>query len=244
MKTALVTGAGKRLGKAIALALARSGFDVVVHCNRSAADARGTASAIRALGRRAWVLEADLGAASGAEALFAQARKAASRVDVLINSASVFKPSRLSDFTPAELAEAVGVNAMAPLILTRAFARQKLDGEGCVVNLLDCRVADYDAKHAAYHLSKRMLLSLTRMSALEFAPRVRVNAVAPGLVLPPPGESVSYLERLSHTNPLRTYGSPKDVAEAVLFLVRSPFITGQVLYVDGGRHMNRTVYAD
>ena len=240
--TALVTGGGRRLGKAIALALARAGLDVVVHCNRSAKDARKTASEIRALGRRAWVLEADLSDPVQAQALFALARRAAGRIDVLVNSASVFKESRLSSFTPEELSEAVALNAMAPLLLTRAFARQK--SAGCVVNLLDCRIADYDAKHAAYHLSKRMLFTITRMSAIEFAPRVRVNAVAPGLILPPEGESGAYLERLKHTNPLGTHGSAQDVAEAVLFLVQSPFVTGQVLYVDGGRHMKRTIYAD
>ncbi|MBI5243419.1 MAG: SDR family oxidoreductase [Elusimicrobia bacterium] len=240
LKSALVTGAGKRLGRAIALALARSGVDVAVHCNRSAGEALEAAGEIRALGRRAWVVQGDLGDAAQAEALFERARDAAGRIDILVNSASIFSKSRLSDFPPENLAANIQVNAMAPLLLSRALARQGRGG--CIVNLLDSRIADYDAEHAAYHLSKRLLHSLTRMLALELAPRVRVNAVAPGLILPPPGEDDSCLERLRRTNPLQSHGGPSDVAEAVLFLVRSPFITGQVIYVDGGRHMKGSVY--
>lgn len=241
--TALVTGAARRLGRAIALALAQEGFDVILHCRRSAGEARKAAAEVRALGRRAWVLQADLRDPAQAWALFAKARRAAGRVSVLVNNASVYKESRLQGLRPEELFESVQVHALAPLLLARALARQKGPGL-CIVNLLDCRIADYDFRHAAYHLGKRMLYSLTRMMALEYAPRVRVNAVAPGLILPPEGEGASWLRRLSRTNPLGTHGNARDVAEAVLFLVRSPFVTGQVLYVDGGRHMKRAVYAD
>ena len=132
------------------------------------------------------------------------------------------------------------INAWAPFVLGRALARERRGG--CIVNLLDSRITDYDAEHAAYHLSKRMLATLTRMMALEFAPRVRVNAVAPGLILPPPGEDDGYLERLKRTNPLERHGEPADVAEAVLFLARSLFVTGQTIFVDGGRHMRGAVY--
>ena len=240
-KTALVTGAAKRLGRAISLGLARAGADLVVHCRASAPEAEALAKEIRGLGRRAWVAEAELSDPAQAESLFARARRAASgRVDILVNSAAIFPKGRLTELSAEDLAANVGINALAPLILSRALARQK--HEGCIVNLLDSRIADYDAEHAAYHLSKRMLFTLTRMMALEFAPQVRVNAVAPGLILPPAGEDDGYLERLKGSNPLQSHGSPQDVAEAVLFLARSAFVTGQVLYVDGGRHMRGAVY--
>ena len=103
-------------------------------------------------------------------------------------------------------------------------------------------MVDYDRAHAAYHLSKRMLFTLTRMMALEFAPQIRVNAVAPGLILPPPGQDASFLERMASTNPLGRHGDASDVADAVLFLTGAGFVTGQVIYVDGGRHMKGAVY--
>jgi len=239
-KIALVTGAGVRLGRAVALALAEEGANVIVHFSASAAEAEATARAIRRFRRKAWTVRADLADPAQAEGLLPMAARAAGPVDYLVNSASIFAASRLADFTAAELQANVQVNALSPLLLARALAAQQR--EAAVVNLLDARIADYDREHAAYHLSKRMLHSLTKMMALEFAPRVRVNAVAPGLILPPPGKDEAWLRKLSHTNPLRRIGSPEGVAAAVLFLLRSDFVTGQVIYVDGGRHLRGCVY--
>lgn len=239
-RIALVTGAAQRLGRAVALALAEEGANVIVHFSASAAQAEATARMIRRLRGKAWTVRADLADAAQAEGLIPAAIRAAGAVDYLVNSASIFAPSRLTDFSPEDLAANVQVNALSPLLLARALAAQKRDA--AVVNLLDTRITDYDREHVAYHLSKRMLHSLTKMMALEFAPRVRVNAVAPGLILPPPGKDEAYLRRLIHTNPLRRIGSPEGVAAAVLFLLRSDFLTGQVIYVDGGRHLRGCVY--
>ncbi len=240
-QTALVTGGAKRLGRAIALTLAHAGADVVVHCRGSLTEAKALAEELRGLGRQAWVEQADLGDAAQAEALFASAcRSAGGGLDILVNSASIFPQGRLDDLDPAELDRNIRINALAPFILGRALARSRRGG--CIVNLLDSRIMDHDAEHAAYHLSKRLLATLTRMMALEFAPHVRVNAVAPGLILPPPGEDDAYLERLKRTNPLERHGGPDDVADAVLFLARSAFVTGQTIFVDGGRHMRGAVY--
>ena len=239
-KTALVTGGARRLGRATALALAGCGADVVVHYCTSADEAGETAEAIRAAGRRAWVVQADLSDTNAADALGARAVEAAGGIDILVNNASPFPASRVLGFTAADLAESVQVGAMAPLQLARALA---VGGRASdIVNFLDCRIVDYDRAHAAYHLAKRMLFSITRMLALELAPRVRVNAVAPGLILPPPGADESYLAAHAHTNPLERHGEARDVTGAVLFLLRSGFITGQVIYVDGGRHMKGCVY--
>jgi len=239
-KTALVTGAAKRLGHAVALALAEEGANVIVHFSASAAEAQATAKAIRRLRRKAWTVRADLADPAQAEELLPKAAQAAGPVDYLVNSASIFAPSRLASLTPAALQANVQVNAFSPLLLARALAAQQR--EAAVVNLLDARISAYDREHAAYHLSKRMLYSLTKMMALEFAPRVRVNAVAPGLILPPAGKDEAYLRKLVHTNPLRRIGSAQGVAAAVLFLLRHDFVTGQVIYVDGGRHLRGCVY--
>jgi hypothetical protein len=239
-QTALVTGGGKRLGREIALGLAQAGCNVVIHYNHSAEDALKTAAEVANFGVKSWSFAAELAEAPQVEALFAQAVGEAGAIDVLINSASIFPFDGLRDFTPEALHRNIDINALAPALLVRRFATQ--GRPGAVVNLLDARMTDYDAAHVTYHLSKRMLFTLTRMQALEYAPAVRVNAVAPGLVLPPAGQDERYLQELAHTNPLNTYGNAEDVVDAVLYLVRSRFVTGQVLYVDGGRHMMGSVY--
>ncbi len=239
-KTALVTGAGQRIGRALALALARGGVHVVVHYHSSAAEAEDTAGAARALGVKAWTLPCDLADVKAVGALFDEAVALAGPVDYLVNSASSFAPDRLDDMTPETLEAAVNLNALAPLVLGRCLAAQ--GRPGCIVNLLDARIADYDREHVSYHLSKRMLFTLTRMMSVEFAPLVRVNAVAPGLILPPAGKDESYLAQLASTNPLNRYGAPDDVTEAALFLLRSDFVTGQVLFVDGGRCLRGNMY--
>ena len=239
-RTALVTGAGRRLGRATALALAEAGADVVVHYRASAGEAESLAGEIEQLGRKAWVLQADLASAAETRQLFVRACQAAGPVDLLINSASIFPESRLTSFTAEELHQSVEVNAMAPLELGRELAARV--GRGDIVNFLDARIGDYDREHVAYHLSKRMLADLTRLMALEFAPGVRVNAVAPGLILPPEGQGEAYLKRLASTSPLQRHGSVEDVTSAVLFLVRSSFVTGQTVYVDGGRNLRGRVY--
>jgi pteridine reductase len=132
------------------------------------------------------------------------------------------------------------VNTFAPLVLGRAFIKQKR--VGAIVNFLDTRMTGYDRDHSAYQLSKLSLSSLTKMMALEFAPCVRVNAVAPGPILPPLGKDSAYMERLASTNPLHRIGNLGDVTGAVLFLLKSTYITGQVLYVDGGYHLKGQTY--
>ena len=239
-KVALVTGAAKRIGRSTALALARSGADVVVHYNTSAAEAEALLGSIRGLGRRAWAIQADLAQPDEAEGLVAMAVEQAGPVDILVNNAAIFAESRLRDFRPEELLENVSINALAPLLAGRAFAAQGRGG--AIVNLLDSRITDYDRTHAAYHLTKRMLLTLTRMMALEFAPAVRVNAVAPGAILPPPGREDDNMAAAAAGNLLGRCGTPEEVADAVLFLLTNEFVVGQVIYVDGGRHMRGRTY--
>ena len=239
-RTALVTGAARRLGAATALELARYGAAVVVHYGRSQAEAEQVAESARSLGVRAWTVAADLADPAAAEALFDRAVHVAGPIDILINNASIFPRGTLATLSPADFHANIDVNALAPLVLSRRLFAQ--GRPGCIVNFLDARITEFDSDHAGYHLSKRMLFSLTRMMAIEFAPAVRVNAVAPGLILPPDGEDERYLDRLAHTNPLGRHGDARDITDAVLFLIHSEFITGQVIFVDGGRHMKGAMY--
>ncbi|MFW6062358.1 MAG: SDR family oxidoreductase [Planctomycetota bacterium] len=239
-RTALVTGAAKRLGRTVSLALADAGADVIVHYGQSEDDAEELIREIQDKGRQAWKAQLDLSQPRRAGKLWAEVTDRAGTIDILVNNASIFPPSRVLTFSAEELHRNVQINAFAPLELCRLFAEQ--DCAGHIVNFLDARMVDYDEYHVAYHLSKRMLYSLTRMLALELAPQVQVNAVAPGLVLPPAGQGEDYLARLASTNPLNRHGRPEDIAEAVLFLLKSDFVTGQVLFIDGGRHLKGRVY--
>ncbi|MCF7975041.1 MAG: SDR family oxidoreductase [Phycisphaerae bacterium] len=242
-KTALVTGAAKRLGRAMALALAEQGVQVVVHYHTSEQEARAVQADIEQAGGHAVLCQADLSDTGQADALVGRAVALAGRpLDILINNASIFDEQVLLETTSEALALNMQVHAYTPLTLSRAFAAQDRLVCGQIINMLDSRVQDYDKLHVPYHLSKRSLMALTRMLAMDLAPRVAVNAVAPGLILAPAGHGQEYLENLAHTNPLNRYGAPQDIVEAMLFLVQSEFITGQVIYVDGGRHMKGHMY--
>lgn len=234
-QTALVTGAGQRIGEAIALALAKEQVNVVVHYRRSQARAEKLRDALIAGGVRAFSIQADFDDPRGADSLLERARGEAGPIQILVNSASDFQTEPLQAMTYQSLVHNVAVNAWAPFALTRAFARQTVRGK--VVNFVDAQVAGQDLTHAAYILSKHLLATLTTMTALEHAPAITVNAVAPGLILPPEGKDESYLAGLAPALPLKRHGGLADVTGAVLFLLTSDFITGQVIYVDGGRHL-------
>ncbi|MDD5708219.1 MAG: SDR family oxidoreductase [Kiritimatiellae bacterium] len=240
-RTALVTGGARRIGRAITLALARAGANVVVHYRHSRDEAGEVAALARDAKVDAWEASCDLSdTAQVAPFMDRVLALTGGRLDLLVNNASIYPETRLATMTPDELEACVRLHVTAPLLLAQRFAA--LGRAGDIVNLLDARITAYDAEHAAYHLSKRMLFSLTRMLALDLAPRIRVNAVAPGAVLPPEGADDVFLERVSKCNPLQSHGTPAGVAECVLMLVRNGFITGQVIYYDGGYHMKAATY--
>ncbi len=237
-QTALVTGGAVRIGRALALALARDGFDVVIHYRHNREAAGETAHRIRETGRRAWTVRGDLSRPGAAEPLFQAALDQAGPIDALINNAAVFALGTLAE-TPADDFEALWrVNTLAPLLLTRAFAAhirgRGPDATGCVVNLLDRRIAGRCADRIAYGLSKRALAGFTRDAAAGLAPQVRVNAVAPGPVLPPPAGAP---REAAGPLPLGRRPTPEEVADAVLYLIRARSVTGQILFVDSGQHL-------
>lgn len=234
-RTALITGGARRLGRRTALALAEQSASVVIHYRTSDVAAEEVADEVRRQGGRAWLVQADLASEEEAGSLVERSIALAGPVHLLVNNVSLFDPSTLDTVTLDEVQSNMAVNAWAPFALIRAVAAQGI--ETAAVNLLDTRIRDYDWNHAAYILSKHVLSVLTRMCALKYAPGMTVNAVAPGLVLPPPGEDDAYLERVCGRLPLRRHGSADDVAAATLFLLSSRFITGQTIYVDGGAHL-------
>ncbi len=239
-RTALVTGAARRLGRAIAMALAEQGVRVVVHHHHSEQDATSLCDEIRRRGGSAWRVQGDLTDVEQVETVFRESIAQAGAIDTLINSASIFERDTLWEATEDSILLNLRIHAVAPLTLARRMAEQ--GGEGHIINLLDTRVTVYDKEHVSYHISKRVLATLTRMLALELAPKIAVNGIAPGLILPPVGQDETYLQKLAHASPLHRYGGPGDVTDAVLFLLRSRFITGQILYIDGGYHMKGHMY--
>lgn len=238
-KKALVTGGAKRLGREIALALGASGTDVAVHYNSSSGPAEAVCQELAEKGVRGIPLQANLDDPTTGDGLFEAAWAAMDGLDILVNNASIFPAGRLNGMELDEVQRNLRVNAWNPFLLIRAFWRkaQETHTSGSVVNLLDTRLVGGDLAHAAYHLSKVTLAELTSMTALEFGPELRVNGVAPGAVLPPEELDEAYLESLTKTLPLKRRGYPKDIAGAALYLLAADFVTGQVIYVDGGRHL-------
>jgi pteridine reductase len=234
-KTALVTGAAKRIGREIALTLAGAGVNVAVHYRRSAQSAEKLRTELTAHGVRAWLVKADFDDTEAPQRLIPEVIEKAGALDILVNSASLFLPSTIQNMDFDGLMKHMRVNAWAPFVLSREFARHAKQGK--IINLLDSRVVGNDRAHVAYILSKRIFALLTAMTAVEFAPQLTVNGVAPGLILPPAGKGNSYLDDLAGSIPLERHGDPADIAEAVLYLLKSDFITGQVIFVDGGRHL-------
>lgn len=234
-QTALVTGAARRIGEAIALALAEQQVNVVIHFRHSASRAESLRQELVARGVRAFCVRADFDKPEDADSLLERARAEAGPIEILVNSASEFHPDALDSMTHASLVHNITVNAWAPFELTRAFARQVTRGK--VINFIDAEIAGHNLTRASYILSKDLLSTLTSMTALQYAPGITVNAVAPGLILPPQGKDDSYLERLAQSLPLRRHGGLTDITRAVLFLLESDFITGHLIYVDGGRHL-------
>ena len=234
-KSALVTGAARRIGRAISLALAREGANVAVHYSRSEREAVELAAEIESLGVRAVALGADLADPDQLAGLVDRARGALGTIEILVNNASIFPSDTLETIDLAGLERNIEINAWAPLVLTRAFAAQSERGH--VINLLDSRVSGFDHTHAAYVLSKHVLSAITRTAAIELAPGIAVNGIAPGLILPPAGKDEQYVERLAQTVPLKRSGAPEDIAAAAVYLATSEFVTGETIYVDGGRHL-------
>lgn len=234
-KVALVTGGARRIGEAICRALARSGYSIALHYSTSDAAAEQTARRIHKDGGVCATFACDLADAHATEDLVPCVLEEFGRLDVLVNSASIFEKSTLAEGSLDVWDRHFAVNLKAPYILMRSFAH--CAKQGSIVNILDTHVSRSKTTYAAYLLSKKTLGELTRMAAVEFAPRIRVNAVAPGIILPPGSRMDGYLDRLARQIPLQRKGNVGNIAHAVLFLLENDYVTGQVIFEDGGEHL-------
>jgi NAD(P)-dependent dehydrogenase (short-subunit alcohol dehydrogenase family) len=237
MNWALVTGAGKRLGRAVALDLARAGWSVAAHYNRSREDADQLVAEIRALGVGAVAVQGDLANPAAPDAIIAAAQQEAEgAITALVNCAAAFAHDTIDTLGPEKLQSHMALNTLAPALLARAFAASLAVGaRGAVVNFLDFKLASPYPDHFSYTLSKYALAGATELLARALAPRVRVNAVAPGYVLAAPGQSEEAYARIHPDTPLGYGPTPENVANAVRFLIENPAVTGQTIYVDAGR---------
>ena len=239
-RKALITGGAKRIGFACAKGLAKRGVDIVLHFNTSEKEVNESIKALEDFDVAISAIQGDLTVPEVADALFEKAEIENGPIDILVNNASIFPEDTMMESDHDSLQDNFTVNAYAPLAIAKSMAAKSRNGT--IVNMLDARMNDYDANHFSYHVSKRLLFDFTRTMSLEFAPNIRVNGIAPGLILPPEGQDNAYLERLASSNPLNKVGAVDDVVRALLFLIESTFVTGQIIYVDGGRHMMGNVY--
>ncbi len=235
----LVTGSARRVGRAIALELARHGHDVAVHGHAVGDDVNATVRDLRELGARAEAFAADLADEAACRDLLPAIAAAMGRVDAVVNNASVFEYDSVSDFDQASMAAHWRVNTVAPLLLARGlFEHLEVAGRrGCVVNLLDQKLWNPNPDHLSYTLSKAALEAGTTLLAQAFAPILRVVGVAPGVTLPSGPMTDAEFARSHAMTPLQRASTPDDVARAVRFLIESPAITGTSLLVDGGQHL-------
>ena len=238
-KNALITGGAIRIGKAIVLALAQAGCNVFIHYQHSADEAVQTQREAEAFGVRAWRWQADFTLNDQVLALIEAADKETGGLDILVNNAALYYPGNAAKTTLDSWEIQFAVNLRAPFLLCREFARRlPPEKRGAIVQIADAVCFRPAPDHFAYRLTKSALISMTQMLAIELAPRITVNAVAPGIMMPLAGHPGKTLEGIAQTRiPLRRIGSPQFVADNVLHLLHQDFVTGVILPVDGGEHI-------
>ena len=237
-RNALITGGAVRVGRAITRALAREGVNVFVHYNRSAGPAEELSEELSGLDVRVASGSADLSDPTTGPALVATASDALGPISILVNSASGFPEDTIEDVTLDQLRRTHDLTLGSPLTLTQAFAAALPSEEsGAIINVTDVKTLTPYRKHVSYMLAKGGVDTLTRAAAIGLAPRIRVNAVALGVILPPPGEGDAYAEAKAQELPLQRVGGAEVVADTVVFLARNDFITGEIIRLDGGAHL-------
>ncbi len=242
-KTAIVTGGAIRLGRALALGLAEEGVNVVLHYCHSQAAAEQTGREIEARGVATELVRANFeNLEAAAEDIVTAGLERFGSVEVLINSAAIFEAGTLSETSIDLWDRHFDINLKAPFFLAKAFARQfqKSPAErGHILNILDWRATHPSAgtSHLAYTIAKSGLAALTKALAVELGPKIQVNGIAPGAILPAPGTSEAGFQDLAHQNPLNRVGSPTEIVKSAVYLLKSDFLTGEILHVDGGERL-------
>jgi pteridine reductase len=236
-RVALVTGAGRRVGRAIALALAAKEMRVAVHFHSSAAEAEETVRLARAAGAPdAWSVGADLRDASACARMIDEVTDRGNAFDVLVNSAAEMHRTPFDSVSSDEWDDIMALNLKSPFFCSQAAARRMRDG-GVIVNIADLAALETWPEYIPHGISKAGVLQMTRALARKLAPKIRVNAVVPGAVLLPEHWTKDDADKLIRTTPLARLGAPEDVAHAVIYLLESDYVTGDAVIVDGGRHL-------
>jgi pteridine reductase len=234
-RVALVTGGARRVGRAISLALAEEGADLVINYNRSADQAADVGDRVRGLGRKALAVQADVSTEAGVRELIRATREAFGRLDLLVNSAALFERTPFESISRDEWRRVIGVNLEGPFFLSQAAAPMLRESHGAIVNICDLSAVQAWPSFAHHAVSKAGLLHLTRVLARSLAPDVRVNAIIPGTVLPPENFEGEDYAGGPDRRVVRREGRADDVAHAVLYLWQAGFVTGETITVDGGR---------
>lgn len=231
-KAALVTGGAVRVGLHFAKTLARAGYDVAIHYNSSGARAKQAAAEIRSLGVQCEIFDCDFGGGGDPSVLIDRVADTFPHLSVLVNCASIYNAAPIADTSLDMLKTEFMVNFFAPFMLCGAFARRVEKGN--IINILDNKIAFQQYQYGAYLSSKKALAELTKMAAMEFAPRIRVNGIAPGVILPGETRTGDYIDWRVQGIPLRRQGSVEELGKALLYILDNEYITGQHLFVDGG----------
>jgi NAD(P)-dependent dehydrogenase (short-subunit alcohol dehydrogenase family) len=238
LKTVLITGAARRVGRALAETLAHDGWTVAVHYHGSAQAADDVLAAIGATGGKALAFDADLSDPQAVENLIPAVVAKIGPLGCLINNASIFERDDINTATLASWDSHIAINLRAPFFLSQAFARQLPDtAHGAIINLIDERVWHLTPHFASYTVSKAGLWTLTQTLAMALAPRIRVNAIGPGPTLPSPRQTQAQFDALSQSMPLGRGTSPVEIGDAVRFILAAPALTGQMIALDGGQHL-------
>lgn len=237
MKTyALITGGSDRIGKAVAIHLAKQGYHLVLHYNSAKEKAENLQMHIESTYKvKVELLQINFLKENDFDRIFEDFKRKSITIEVLVNCASDFIPSSFNERGSELFDKEMTINLKIPYLLTKAFAR--VFGKGNIINFVDTKVAKNKTVHLDYILSKKLLKDFTKISAVELAPNIRVNAIAPGLILPPEGKDESYLLNLAKDIPLKTVGNLDEILKAFQFILDSYFFTGQILYIDGGEHL-------
>jgi len=239
-KTALITGAAKRLGKEMSIHLASLGWNIAIHYNTSETEAKLFLDELAGSypDQQFELFKADLNQSNEVEQLIPKVVETMGTIDLLINSASVFEPAKLSQTTTELFDRHMNINFKAPFILSRNFARNF--NSGIIVNIVDSRIVTNKSNFAAYSLSKKTLWEMTKMAALEFGPEIRVNAIAPGLILAPEDKDEDYLWKLADHIVMKRPGGLKPILDSLDYILNNDYLTGQLLFCDGGENLGLT----
>lgn len=234
-KTALVTSGAKRIGREICLRLAELGYDIVLTYLSSGEEAFELQNKINSIGRKCILKQCDLTLTEKIPGLMDEVIAECPNLELIVNNASIFERSIFSDTSLEELDKNLSIHLRTPFVIVREFSRRVAEGQ--VINMLDTRITKNKTAYFAYLISKKALADFTLMAASSLGPNIRVNGIAPGLILPPEGEGDEYLTQFAQKIPAKKQGSIDNITDSLEFLVKNDYITGQIIFNDGGEHL-------